>query len=177
MKIIINIIFFGFLIGQGDLLHNHPKEFISDNEQAKNKRERMENMMIWRLTDQLELKTEQAEVFFPVYRKHISDLKKINQSQKEIAEKIKIDVDNNRSFTKTGVRNILIKYDSLEEKKLNQKKEFILEVENILDPKQVAILGVFKHKMMKEIKKDLREFKDKRFKEKRSRKGRKNIRN
>lgn len=173
--IIINIIFFGFLIGQGDLLHTHPKEFNDEKITAKNKRERMENMMIWRLTDQLELKTEQAEVFFPIYRKHMSDLKKINEGQKEIADKIKTDVDSNRSFSKTGVRNILIKYNNLEEKKLDQKKQFIKEVENILDPKQVAILGVFKHKMMKEMRKEIRGYKDDRLKLKKNRKGRKSI--
>jgi len=175
MKITINIIFFGILLGQSDLLHNHPREFINDNIKSKNKRERIENMMIWRLTDQLELKTEQAEVFFPIYREHISNLKKINEDQKKIADKIRSDVDDNRSFSKTGVRNILIKYNNLEEKKLDQKKQFILKVENILDPKQVAILGVFKHRMMKEMGKELKGFKENRFKTKKNRKKRKNI--
>lgn len=162
-------------MGQGGLLHKHPKEFYNDNIKSKNKRDRMENMMIWRLTNQLELETEQAEVFFPIYREHINEIKELNEMQKEIADKIKNDIDNNRAFSKTGVRNILLKYHSLEEKKLDQKKMFLEKVENILESKQVAILGIFKHKMMKEMKKEIRGYRDYKSKEKRNRKGKKRI--
>ena len=39
----------------------------------------------------------------------------------------------------------------------------------------IAILGVFKHKMMKEMRKEIRGYKDDRLKLKKNRKGRKSI--
>lgn len=175
MKIIIKLIILSILTGQSEFLHKHPAEFYDDDIKIKNKKKRMDNMMIWRLTNQLELKTEQAEVFFPIYRQHMIDLKELNQGQKEITNKIKNDIDDNKAFSKTGVRNILLKYHSLEEKKLDQKKQFIKKVENILNPKQIAILGVFKHKMMNEIKEEIRGYRDFKSYRKKTRKEREGI--
>ena len=40
-------------------------------EEAPVRSEKMESMMIWRLTDHLELSSDQAEKFFPRFRKII----------------------------------------------------------------------------------------------------------
>ncbi len=45
------------MMDQDDMEHDNDK-----------RRQRMESMMVWRLTEELELKPEQAEKFFPRYR-------------------------------------------------------------------------------------------------------------
>ena len=46
--------------------------------------ERMESMVIWRLTDHLELSSEQAEKFFPRFREHREEIKQLDNDQREI---------------------------------------------------------------------------------------------
>ena len=43
--------------------------------------ERMESMVIWRLTDHLELSSEQAEKFFPRFREHREEIKQLDNDQ------------------------------------------------------------------------------------------------
>ena len=43
-------------------------------DEAPVRSERMESMVIWRLTDHLELSSEQAEKFFPRFREHREEL-------------------------------------------------------------------------------------------------------
>ena len=46
--------------------------------------ERMEMMMIWKLTEHLELTEDQAEKFFPSMRAHQKQVLKIRKEEKEL---------------------------------------------------------------------------------------------
>ena len=45
--------------------------------------EKMENMIVWRLTDELDLSTDQAEKFFPRFRNHRKELEEIGKKERE----------------------------------------------------------------------------------------------
>jgi len=55
--------------------------------------EKMEMMMVWKLTDELALTTEQAEKFFPRFRQHrqeLDDTKKMERALgKDLKQKVK----------------------------------------------------------------------------------------
>ena len=51
--------------------------------------ERMEMMMVWRLTDDLELTTEQAEKFFPRFRKHREAMDEIRKKERALGKVLK----------------------------------------------------------------------------------------
>ena len=67
MKYFLISLSIGFLFSQETMLHKHPDEFKESSDRLNLKRQRMDNMMIWRLTDKLELTVEQSELFFPQY--------------------------------------------------------------------------------------------------------------
>ena len=86
MKYFLISLSIGFLFSQETMLHKHPDEFKESSDRLNLKRQRMDNMMIWRLTDKLELTVEQSELFFPQYRKFREDIKKINNEEKKIGD-------------------------------------------------------------------------------------------
>ena len=53
------------------------------------RRERMETMMVWRLTEELDLKPKQAEKFFPRFREHRKNLSEIQKEQREIGKRLR----------------------------------------------------------------------------------------
>ena len=95
------------------------------------RRQRMESMMIWRLTEELDLKTEQAEKFFPRFREHRKNLDEIRDQEREIGKTLR---------------------GKLKDESLN-KSEVTAAVKKItsLRKKQMTKLGMFKQKMMREM--------------------------
>ena len=73
------------------------------------RRQRMESMMIWRLTEELDLKTEQAEKFFPRFREHRKILDEIRDQEREIGKTLRgklKDESLNKSEVTTAVKKI-----------------------------------------------------------------------
>jgi len=161
MKYFLILLSITLLFSQEKRLHNHPSEFQNSNSRSNSKKQRMENMMIWRLTDKLELTVEQSESFFPQFRQFREDIKKMNDEERGIGDNVQKDLSDNRTFSKTGVKNIQERYFKIQKLKIDIRKEFLLNVENILSPKQIAILTVFKQEMMRDMKNELKDYKGK----------------
>ena len=49
---------------------------------------RVENMVIWRLSEDLNLSTQQAEKFFPRFRDHRKEMDKIKDEERKVYESI-----------------------------------------------------------------------------------------
>ena len=58
--------------------HNPMDDDKLERENEHGRRERMETMMVWRLTEELDLKPKQAEKFFPRFREHRKDLSAVS---------------------------------------------------------------------------------------------------
>ena len=79
------ILLFGFLTGA------IAQSYDWDNEKKVRGRrspEKMENMIVWRLTDDLDLTTDQAEKFFPRFRDHRKSLEEIGKQEREMISNI-----------------------------------------------------------------------------------------
>ena len=79
------ILLFSFLTG------GIAQSYDWDNEKKMRGRrspEKMENMIVWRLTDELDLSTDQAEKFFPRFREHRKSLEKIGKQEREMIANI-----------------------------------------------------------------------------------------
>ena len=154
------IILFGFL--STAIAQNY------DWDEKKDKRgrnpEKMEQMIIWRLTDDLDLSTDQAEKFFPRFRDHRKNLEEIGIQERKIIENI-----NREKLSKSDVKNTVEKISLLRQKRVKLESDFVLSLDDILDPDQMIRLGVFKQRMMMEMRDDFREEKSakKRYKKKR----------
>ena len=160
------ILLFGFLAGviaQSYDLDNGKKI------RARKSREKLENMIVWRLTDDLDLTTDQAEKFFPRFRNHRKELEEIGKKERETISNI-----DRKEPSKKDVKKMIGKISKLRQNKIELEAEFILSLEDILAPDQMIKLGFFKQKMMMEMRAEMRDEKAK--KKRNKKKDRKRIR-
>lgn len=167
MKLIIITLFLTSLYSQEHRSHDHPDEFTMPK---GHNREKMENMMVWKLTDRLELTTEQAEKFFPEFRIHRNKHRSIMDKKMQIGEKIAKDIKKNKKMTTSEVNKIIEEDFDLEKEKNESRKDFLLKMGKVLTPNQIALLSVFKHNMIKEMEGDYKKHKKRSKKEKRNKK-------
>ena len=118
-------------------------------------RQRMESMMIWRLTEELDLKTEQAEKFFPRFREHRKNLDEIRDQEREIGKTLRRKLKD-ESLNKSEVTTAVKKITSLRKKQADVEEKFILGMDDLLDVVQMTKLGMFKQKMMREMGGEMR---------------------
>ena len=129
-----------------------------DNEKSRGRRssEKMENMIVWRLTDDLDLTTDQAEKFFPRFRDHRKSLEEVGKKEREMIANI-----DREKLNKKDVKNTIEEISKLRQKRIELESEFVLGLDDILAPEQMIRLGVFKQRMMMEMRGEMRDGKGK----------------
>ena len=143
-------------------------EILSDSLYEQGNRKSMESMMIWKLTEELELEVDQAEKFFPRFRQHRGEMENLRKKQRSLAGSLKLNMKNSK-LTSSEVNRIIKETSSLRRKMSDLEEKFLINSGDILNPVQQAKLGVFKHKMLKDLKGKM--------KNKRSDKGKRKFRN
>ena len=139
-------------------------EILSDSLYEQGNRKSIESMMIWKLTEELELEVDQAEKFFPRFRQHRAEMENLRRKQRSLAGSLKLNMKNEK-LTSSEVSRIIKETSSLKRKMSDLEEKFLINSGDILNPLQQAKLGVFKHKIMKDLKgkiKNLRSDKGKR---------------
>ena len=147
---------------------DNSREILPDSLYEQENRKSIESMMIWKLTEELELEVDQAEKFFPRFRQHRVEMENLRRKQRSLAGSLKLNM-NNEKLTSSEVSRIIKETSSLKRKMSDLEEKFLINSGDILNPVQQAKLGVFKHKMMKDLKG--------RMKNKRSDKGKRKFRN
>ena len=147
MKHILLLIFVSGLIAQD---FDHPER---DHERS----EKMEMMMVWKLTDELDLSPEQAEKFFPRLRKHRNELDEVKKMERALAGEMRKKMGEDEDLSGKDVKNTVKKTTELRKKVVDIESRFLLGMDDILSPRQLAILGMFKQKMMRNIRGELKE--------------------
>lgn len=116
--------------------------------------ENREQMMVFRLTEHLELTTEQAEKFFPVMREHREIMDKIDEEIFETSKVLKDKIKDEKEISDAELKNVLTKVSVLQDKKSVARNQFINSLNNVLDNTQIAKLIMsskhFKHDKMME---------------------------
>ena len=141
------------------------RDFMDHDERGDDehdRRKRMETMMVWRLTEELDLKPEQAEKFFPRFREHRKNLDAINQEEKKIGKSLRKNIEKDEKLSKSEVTSAVKKITKLRKKKADVEEKFLLGMDDLLDPLQMTILGMFKQKMLREMGGELRKRGDER---------------
>ena len=109
--------------------------------------EKMENMIVWRLTDELGLSTDQAEKFFPRFREHRKSLEEIGKQEREMIANIDREKPNKRD-----VKKMIEEISKLRQNRIELEAEFVLSLDDVLAPDQMIRLGIFKQRMMMEMR-------------------------
>ncbi len=120
----------------------------------EHKGENREQMMAFKLTQHLELTTEQAEKFFPKMREHRAIVDMLNKEIFETSEVLRDKIKDEKEISDTELKNVLIKVSVLQNKISDERDKFIYSLNDVLDNTQIAKLAIapkdFRHEKMME---------------------------
>ena len=83
------------------------REILSDSLYEQENRKSIESMMIWKLTEELELEVDQAEKFFPRFRQHRAEMQNLRRKQRSLAGSLKLNMKNEK-LTSSEVSSCLL---------------------------------------------------------------------
>ena len=149
------ILFFTLIMLMSRLSAQDPaffEEDISDSLIDEENKETMRTMMIWKLTEELDLREEQADRFFPRFRKHRKEIDMLKSKERLLGKSLSQNKNNKNKLTGSEVNKIIKESTTLRKKMADLEEKFLIESGDILDPNQQAKLGLFKQKMMKDMK-------------------------
>lgn len=126
-----------------------------DHPGPKSKKQ-MEMMIMWRLTEELELSEEQASIFFPKFKKHRDEMEQIMDQLRELGADIKSKLDEEKEISDKYLKNTLGKITTLEQRKVDARKTFLNSMSGTLTNEQILKLSVFEQRFKGEIKKRMR---------------------
>ena len=141
-----------------------------DDDRDHERSKRMESMMVWRLTEDLDLSPEQAEKFFPRFRKHRGEMDDIRKQERAIGDEVADNINQEKEISKDDVKKHIEKVSELRKKRIELETEYLLGMDNVLTSRQLARLGVFKERMMQDMRGELKERKGKKGKSKHKKK-------
>ena len=134
---------------------------IGQPEQAvvKEKKEKMEMMMAWKLTEHLKLTNEEAEKFFPRFREHRETMDAFTDKEKILNAEIKEKIERGDALSNNDLDKLLDELSELERKRIKEKKSFIDGLEGHLNNVQRAKLIGFEHRFRKDVREQLKHHK------------------
>jgi len=133
------------------------KQDFDDSDREHERSNKMEMMMVWKLTDELALSPQQAEKFFPRFRQHRDELDEVRKMERALGKEMKQKLKKDEEIPGKDVMETVKKITELRKKHVDLEGKFILGMDDILGPRQLASLGMFKQKMMRNVGDELRE--------------------
>ena len=118
-------------------------------------------MVIWRLTEDLDLSSEQAEKFFPRFREHREQLDEIGKDERKSLMDVRFKIRDQEELSKSEMERTIKKVSALRKDRVDLETKFILGMDDILTPNQMVKLSVFKQRLMKEMQSEMRDRKGK----------------
>ena len=148
-----------FAIAQSDSRGGLGQDDWSNEETSRS--ERRESMVIWRLTEDLDLSSEQAEKFFPRFREHREQLDEIGKDERKSLMDVRFKIRDQEELSKSEMERTIKKVSALRKDRVDLETKFILGMDDILTPNQMVKLSVFKQRLMKEMQSEMRDRKGK----------------
>ena len=133
------------------------KQDFDDPDRDQKRSDKMQMMMVWKLTEELALTPEQAEKFFPRFRQHRDELDEVKKMERALGKEMKQKLKKDKDIPEKDVKATVKKITELRKKHVDLEAKFLLGMDDILSPRQLANLGMFKQKMMRNIGGELRE--------------------
>jgi Spy/CpxP family protein refolding chaperone len=118
--------------------------------------ERMEMMMTWKLTEELELTPEQADKFFPRMKVHRENMEKIDVDIRNVVKDLREKVKDEKDISDSEFSTTIQKVSTLEKQKIDEKNRFFTEMKGILENSQRAKLAMFKDRFAKDMQEQIR---------------------
>ena len=150
--IMIVMISLSFAVAQPMVMMNLPHPQMQEGPMH----DRMEMMMTWKLTNDLDLTPEQAEKFFPRMKEHRSNLEEIDKEIISLYKDIYRNVEDGKEITDEEFIEFISENNKLEKSKIDERRRFFTELEEILDNSQRIKLVRYKHHFTNELIEQIR---------------------
>jgi len=121
-----------------------------DHPMREQMRQRIETLKVWKLTEELDLSTEQSEKFFPAYNQFNDDRKAIEEERRIVFEQLSLLTAEDNPDDKK-IDEIMDKLDNVDQKINGLRAKFRQDIKDILSTKQIGRLYVFEVEFMRHI--------------------------
>ncbi len=137
------------------ILVHHPGDQgqVRDREDSQI-RKQLEQIKIWQMTKEMNLPTEKAERFFPLYNQYNDEMRSITTERRQAINSLDSAVDRHAgdSVIKDRVKHVI----SLDNRLASTHVSFIKSLGNILSPTEIAKYMVFEQRFDREIRQRIR---------------------
>jgi len=138
--------------------------FIFSQDISDKKRKKIESQKIAFITKALDLSSEEAQVFWPVYNNFSDEMKTIKEKRREVFSKAR---KNRSSLTEKEIGNIIDERLKMEQEILDLKVKYNKEFQKVISNRQISALYHSEEEFKKELLNRIRKGKDKDHKRKR----------
>ena len=114
----------------------------------------LEQIKIWQMTKDMDLPTNKAEKFFPIYNDYNSQLRSITAERGEAVQMLDslLKANPEESELKKGIQQIL----NLDSQLAEEHEKFIQSLQGVLSPVEIAKYIVFEQRFDREIRERVR---------------------
>ena len=138
--------------------------FIFSQNISEEKRKKIESQKIAFITKALDLSSEEAQVFWPVYNDFSDEMKTIRKKRREVFSKAR---KNRSSLTEKEIGIIIDERLKMEQETLDLKVKYNEEFQKVISNKQISALYHAEEEFKKELLHRIKKGKDKDQKRKR----------
>ena len=138
--------------------------FIFSQNISEEKRKKIESQKIAFITKALDLSSEEAQVFWPVYNDFSDEMKTIRKKRREVFSKAR---KNRSSLTEKEIGIIIDERLKMEQETLDLKVKYNKEFQEVISNKQISALYHAEEEFKKELLRRIKKGKDKDQKRKR----------
>jgi len=111
----------------------------------------MESLIIYHMTEYLELTPEQAELFFPRMRHHKENMKELFDKIRELSEKTN-ECCREKQISEDELDTIISEFRIIEKSIREEKERYLDDLKPVLNPSQRAKLIFFEDEFRKELR-------------------------
>ena len=129
---------------------------LSFSQGFKEKREKVKALKVAYITEQLELTTDEAQKFWPIYNAFDENQAELrHEKMKSILDRFK--PGNVEKLSEKDASNSLIQMEKIEEDLFNLKKKFIKDLQGVISAKKIIKLKKAEEDFNRELLKQMRE--------------------
>jgi len=133
-------------------------------EKREQLRRDIENMRIWKMTQFLELSTEQSTKFFPIFNDFQSKREKFEEEQGEMMRRLGELVESEEEH-ESEIKRLMSGLVKNRERMVSRQDEFRREAGKVLSLKQQAKLIIFEERFRREMHRMIEDIKMRRFRQ------------
>ena len=129
---------------------------VSFSQDFKEKREKVKALKVAYITEQLELTTEEAQKFWPLYNAFDDKQSELrHEKMRSILDRFK--PGNVENLSEKEASTLLIQMEKIEEDLFNLKKKFIKDLQDVISAKKIIKLKKAEEDFNRELLKQMRE--------------------